>query len=40
MLRPVANLQVNPADEMIQIGPLGVRFLVTGDSSTGSIAVF
>ncbi len=35
-----ASLQVNPAEETIQLGPLGVRFLVTGDNSTGSAAVF
>jgi quercetin dioxygenase-like cupin family protein len=32
--------QVNPADETIRLGPLGVRFLVTGDHSDGSIAAF
>ncbi len=31
---------VNPADETIRLGPLAVRFLVTGDHSTGSVAVF
>ena len=31
---------VNPADEMIGFGPLTVRFLLTGDQSTGSIAAF
>jgi quercetin dioxygenase-like cupin family protein len=31
---------VNPADETIRLGPLGVRFLVTGDHSSGSIAAF
>jgi quercetin dioxygenase-like cupin family protein len=33
-------LTVNPADETIDFGPLGVRFLVTGDHSTGSVAAF
>ena len=37
--QPVA-LSVNPADEMIEFGPLAVRFLLTGDNSTGSVAVF
>lgn len=34
------GLQVNPADETIRLGPLGVRFLVTGDHSRGSVAAF
>jgi quercetin dioxygenase-like cupin family protein len=31
---------VNPADETIGLGPLAVRFLVTGDHSSGSVATF
>jgi quercetin dioxygenase-like cupin family protein len=31
---------VNPSDETIRIGPLTVRFLLTADNSTGSIAAF
>lgn len=31
---------VNPADETIHIGPLDIRFLVTGEQSSGSVAVF
>jgi len=31
---------VNPSDETIHIGPLMVRFLVTGEDSGGSVAVF
>jgi quercetin dioxygenase-like cupin family protein len=34
------NLHVNPSDETIRVGGVGVRFLLTGDNSTGSIAVF
>jgi quercetin dioxygenase-like cupin family protein len=34
------DLRVNPADETIRLGPLGVRFLVTGEDATGSVAVF
>ena len=34
------NLCVNPSDETIRLGPLAVRFLLTGDNSTGSIAAF
>lgn len=32
--------RVDPADETIRVGPLSVRFLLTGEDSTGSIAVF
>lgn len=32
--------QVNPADEIIRLGPLEVRFLLTGENSGGTIAVF
>src|SRR5580698_3420383 len=34
------DLHVNPSDETIRLGPLAVRFLLTGDNSTGSIAAF
>ncbi len=34
------DLGVNPAEETIRLGPLAVRFLVTGENSSGSIAVF
>ena len=34
------QLTVNPAEEMIRVGPLGIRFLVTGENSNGSVAVF
>lgn len=40
MAQHAANLHVNPSDETIQIGPLTVRFLLTGDDSIGSIAAF
>jgi quercetin dioxygenase-like cupin family protein len=38
--QPRIDLRVNPSDETIHIGPLAVRFLLTGDNSTGSIAAF
>src|SRR5262245_39606049 len=31
---------VNPSEETITIGGLGVRFLLTGDDSNGSVSVF
>ena len=34
------RLHVSPADEAIRLGPLAVRFLLTGDHSNGSLAVF
>jgi quercetin dioxygenase-like cupin family protein len=40
MSAQISPLQVNPADEMLRLGPLGVRFLVTGEQSNGSVAVF
>jgi len=34
------DLHINPSDETILLGPLAVRFLLTGDNSTGSVAAF
>lgn len=31
---------VNPSEEMIQIGPLGIRFLLRGEDTNGSMSVF
>lgn len=31
---------VDPSEETIQIGPLGIRFLLTGDDSGGNASVF
>ena len=31
---------INPSDETIHLGPLAVRFLVTGDDARGSVALF
>ena len=33
-------LAANPSDETLTFGPLVVRFLLTGDHSTGSVALF
>src|SRR5262249_4837762 len=35
-----SRLHVNPSDEAIRLGPLAVRFLVTGENSGGSVAAF
>jgi len=32
--------RVNASEETIKIGPLGIRFLLTGDDSNGSMSVF
>jgi quercetin dioxygenase-like cupin family protein len=32
--------RVNPSDETIGLGPLAVRFLITGDDAGGSVALF
>ncbi len=40
MAQRAIDLRVNPSDETIRLGPLAVRFLLTGDNSTGSIAAF
>src|SRR5215471_12659836 len=40
MTQQTIGLSVNPSEETIHLGPLAVRFLLTGDNSTGSIAVF
>jgi quercetin dioxygenase-like cupin family protein len=40
MTQRTVDLYVNPSDETIRIGALAVRFLLTGDNSTGSIAAF
>jgi quercetin dioxygenase-like cupin family protein len=34
------DVRVNPSDETIRLGPLAVRFLVSGEQATGSVAVF
>jgi quercetin dioxygenase-like cupin family protein len=33
-------LRTNPSEETIRLGPLAVRFLVTADDSSGSVAAF
>lgn len=34
------DLRVNPSDEVIRLGPLVVRFLITGENSGGTLAAF
>jgi len=40
MTAQTTDVRVNPSDETIRIGPLAVRFLITGDDASGSVAVF
>jgi quercetin dioxygenase-like cupin family protein len=40
MTRPTIDPHVNPSDETIRLGPLAVRFMITGDDSNGSVATF
>jgi quercetin dioxygenase-like cupin family protein len=40
MTQQTVNLKVNPSDATIRLGPLTVRFLVTGENSNGSVAAF
>jgi len=34
------DVHVNPSDETIRIGPLAIRFLITGEDGNGSVALF
>src|SRR3954454_13398960 len=34
------DLRVNPSNETIRLGPIAVRFLITGEHASGSVAVF
>src|SRR5512137_2028425 len=40
MTQQAIDLQVNPSAEAIPLGPLAVRFLITGENSSGTIAAF
>lgn len=40
MAQQITELHVNPSDEVIHLGPLAVRFLITSENSAGSIAAF
>lgn len=40
MTQPTSHAMLNPAEEVIGLGPLRLRFLVTGENSAGSIAAF
>jgi quercetin dioxygenase-like cupin family protein len=40
MTAHTVDLHVNPSDETIRLGPLAVRFLITGEHASGGLAVF
>lgn len=40
MTTPAIAFRVNPGAEDIRLGPLAIRFLVTGEHSGGSVAAF
>ena len=40
MLQQAIDSRVNPSDETIRLGPLAVRFLITGENSNSSVAAF
>ena len=40
MAKATVDLHVNPSRETIRLGPLAMRFLITGEDSSGSIAAF
>ena len=40
MAAQTVDASVNPADETIGFGPLVIRFLITGDHSSGCVAAF
>ena len=40
MTSKAVDLHVNPSDQTIRLGPLAVRFLITGEHSAGTVAVF
>lgn len=40
MAQQTLGVQVNPSEEVIFLGPLTIRFLVTGENSSGTIAAF
>jgi quercetin dioxygenase-like cupin family protein len=40
MTQQTTDLYINPSEEAIRLGPLAVRFLITGENSGGSIAAF
>ena len=40
MAPQTTDVHVNPSDETIHLGPLAVRFLITGEDASGSVVLF
>jgi quercetin dioxygenase-like cupin family protein len=40
MTQQILGLHVSPSDETIHLGPIAVHFLITGEDSSGTVAVF
>ena len=40
MAPQMTDVRVNPSDETVRLGPLAVRFLITGEDARGSVALF
>jgi quercetin dioxygenase-like cupin family protein len=40
MSAATVDIRVNPSDETIRLGPLAVRFLITAEDASASVAVF
>ena len=40
MTQKTIGIDINPSEETIRLGPLTVRFLLTGEDSSGSLAAF
>lgn len=40
MTQQIIGIHVNPSEEAIRLGPLTVRFLITSENSSGTIAAF
>jgi quercetin dioxygenase-like cupin family protein len=40
MIQSTDTVAISPTDDVIRLGPLGIRFLVAGENSGGSAAVF
>jgi quercetin dioxygenase-like cupin family protein len=40
MQQQIIGLDVNPSAEFIRLGPIAVRFLITGENSNGTVAAF
>ena len=40
MAPQTTDVHVNPSDEIIRLGPLAVRFLITAEDASGSVALY